>query len=98
MRSLESFVQRMNNLNLSRPKMEVNPNFDQQLKDVVPAGSKIVMLCRSGLRCVPSSQRAQSLGFEAYNILEGFEGDPDSNAKRGKKGGWKFYGLPWRQN
>jgi hypothetical protein len=56
------------------------------------------MLCRSGLRCVPSSQRAQSLGFEAYNILEGFEGDPDSNAKRGKKGGWKFYGLPWRQN
>lgn len=82
----------------SWPSMEVNPNFDQQLKDLVPAGSKIVMLCRSGLRSVPSSQRAQSLGFEAYNILEGFEGDPDSNAKRGKKGGWKFHGLPWRQN
>jgi rhodanese-related sulfurtransferase len=80
------------------PRMEINPIFDQQLKDLVPAGSKIVMLCRSGLRSVPSSQRAQSLGFEAYNILEGFEGDPDSHAKRGKKGGWKFHGLPWRQN
>lgn len=80
------------------PGMEINPNFDQQLKELVPAGSKIVMLCRSGLRSVPSSQRAQSLGFEAYNILEGFEGDPDANAKRGKKGGWKFHGLPWRQN
>jgi len=82
----------------SWPGMEINPNFDQQLKDLIPAGSKIVMLCRSGLRSIASSQRAQSLGFEAYNILEGFEGDPDANAKRGKKGGWKFHGLPWRQN
>ena len=80
------------------PGMEINPNFDRQLKELVPAGSKIVMLCRSGLRSVPSSQRAQSLGFQAYNIVEGFEGDPDTNAKRGKKGGWKFHGLPWRQN
>lgn len=80
------------------PGMEINPNFDRQLKELVPAGSKIVMLCRSGLRSVPSSQRAQSLGFQAYNIAEGFEGDPDANAKRGKKGGWKFHGLPWRQN
>lgn len=82
----------------SWPSMEVNPNFDKQLKELVPAGSKLLMLCRSGLRSVPSAQRAQGLGFEAYNILEGFEGDPDTNAKRGKKGGWKFHGLPWRQN
>lgn len=80
------------------PGMEVNPDFDRQLKELIPAGSKIVMLCRSGLRSVPSSQRAQSLGYQAYNIVEGFEGDPDVNAKRGKKGGWKFHGLPWRQN
>ncbi len=80
------------------PGMEINPHFDQQLKDLVPAGGKIVMLCRSGLRSIPSAQRAQSLGFEAYNILEGFEGNPDHNAARGNLGGWKFHGFPWRQN
>jgi hypothetical protein len=38
------------------------------------------------------------LGIEAFNILEGFEGDPDVNAHRGKLGGWRMRGLPWRQN
>lgn len=80
------------------PGMEINSQFDAQLKALVPAGSKLLMLCRSGLRSVPAAQRAQSLGFEAYNILEGFEGDPDANAKRGNKGGWRFNALPWRQN
>jgi sulfur dioxygenase len=80
------------------PGMEVNAQFDAQLKALVPAGSKLLLLCRSGLRSVPAAQRAQSLGFEAYNILEGFEGDPDANAMRGKKGGWRFHALPWRQN
>jgi hypothetical protein len=37
------------------------------------------------------------LGLQAYNILEGFEGDPDTNAHRGNKGGWRLQGLPWRQ-
>ena len=80
------------------PGMQINPDFDAQLKALVPAGSKLVMLCRSGLRSVPSSQRATALGYQAYNILEGFEGDPDASAHRGKKGGWRFHGLPWRQN
>ena len=80
------------------PDMEINPDFDRQLKELVTTGSRIVMLCRSGLRSVPSSQRAQSLGYQAYNIVDGFEGDPDINARRGKKGGWKLHGLPWRQN
>jgi sulfur dioxygenase len=80
------------------PGMELNTQFDTQLKAMVPAGSKLLLLCRSGLRSIPAAQRAQSLGFEAYNILEGFEGDPDANAMRGKKGGWRFHALPWRQN
>ena len=41
---------------------------------------------------------ATELGIEAYNILEGFEGDADENGHRGRKGGWRFRGLPWRQN
>jgi sulfur dioxygenase len=80
------------------PGMALNPEFDAQLKAAVPAGAKVVLLCRSGLRSVPAAQRAQALGFEAYNILEGFEGDPDGDAHRGNVGGWRKRGLPWRQN
>jgi sulfur dioxygenase len=80
------------------PGMAVNPEFDAQLKAAVPAGAKVLLLCRSGLRSVPAAQRAQALGFEAYNILEGFEGDPDGDAHRGNVGGWRKLGLPWRQN
>lgn len=79
------------------PGMAVNPDYDAQLKAAVPPGSKLVMLCRSGVRSIASSRRATELGYEAYNILEGFEGDPDTHAQRGHTGGWRFHGLPWRQ-
>ena len=46
---------------------------------------------------VAAAKRATELGLEAYNILEGFEGDPDAQAHRGNKGGWRMRGLPWRQ-
>jgi sulfur dioxygenase len=80
------------------PGMAVNPEFDAQLQAAVPAGAKVLMLCRSGLRSVPAAQRAQALGYTAYNILEGFEGDPDADAHRNTMGGWRKLGLPWRQN
>jgi sulfur dioxygenase len=80
------------------PGMAENPNFDAGLKSLVPEGKKVVLLCRSGVRSVAAARRATELGFEAYNILEGFEGDPDQHAQRGHKGGWRFNGLPWRQN
>ncbi len=79
------------------PGMALNAGFDEGLKAAVPAGKKAVMLCRSGVRSIAAAKRATELGLEAYNILEGFEGDPDENAQRGRKGGWRFAGLPWRQ-
>jgi rhodanese-related sulfurtransferase len=63
----------------------------------VPDGGKVVLLCRSGVRSVAAAQRAAQLGIEAYNILEGFEGDVDANGQRGHVGGWRLRGLPWRQ-
>jgi sulfur dioxygenase len=80
------------------PGMAINPEFDAQLKAAVPAGAKVLLLCRSGIRSIPAAQRAQALGFEAYNILEGFEGDPNTDAHRSTLGGWRKLGLPWRQN
>ena len=80
------------------PGMAMNPEFDEGLRKLAADGKKLVLLCRSGVRSVAAAQRATELGLEAYNILEGFEGDPDANAQRGNLGGWRFHGLPWRQN
>jgi sulfur dioxygenase len=79
------------------PGMAMNPSFDAALKAAVPAGKKVVLLCRSGVRSVAAAKRATELGLEAYNILEGFEGDPDADGHRGQLGGWRRAGLPWRQ-
>ncbi|MBC7711338.1 MAG: MBL fold metallo-hydrolase [Rhizobacter sp.] len=79
------------------PGMTMNPDFDAQIREA--AGDKpIVMLCRSGIRSIASAKRATELGLTAYNILEGFEGDPDGSAHRNLRGGWRYRGLPWRQN
>ncbi len=80
------------------PGMAMNPEFDAGIQKLGEGGKKLVLLCRSGVRSVAAAQRATDLGVAAYNILEGFEGDPDSNAQRGKLGGWRHHGLPWQQN
>jgi rhodanese-related sulfurtransferase len=77
--------------------MTMNPQFDAQLRSLVPEGKKALLLCRSGVRSIAAAKRATELGIEAYNILEGFEGDPDERAHRGRKGGWRHHDLPWRQ-
>ena len=81
------------------PGMGVNPGFDEALKAAVPEGKKVALLCRSGVRSIAAAKRAtEALGLQAYNILEGFEGDPNGQAHRNLQGGWRFCGLPWRQN
>ncbi|RZI93074.1 MAG: rhodanese-like domain-containing protein [Variovorax sp.] len=80
------------------PGMAMNEGFDAGLSAAVPAGKKVVLLCRSGVRSVAAARRATELGVEAYNILEGFEGNPDAEGHRGRTGGWRFRGLPWKQN
>ena len=80
------------------PGMAMNPEFDAGIQALGAGGKKLVLLCRSGVRSIAAAQRATELGLQAYNILEGFEGDPDAQAHRGKLGGWRFHGLPWRQS
>jgi len=79
------------------PGMLPNPDFDAGIQALGAKGQKLLLLCRSGVRSVAAAQRATELGLEAYNILEGFEGDPDALAQRGKLGGWRWRGLPWQQ-
>ena len=80
------------------PGMAMNPEFDAGIQTLGADGKKLVLLCRSGVRSVAAAKRATELGVQAYNILEGFEGDPDAAAQRGKVGGWRFHGLPWQQS
>ena len=79
------------------PGMISNASFDAELLAAVPADKKLMLLCRSGVRSVAAARRATELGLQAYNILEGFEGDPDESGQRSRRGGWRFQGLPWHQ-
>jgi rhodanese-related sulfurtransferase len=79
------------------PGMALNPDLDAQLRDAAQGGRPLLLLCRSGVRSVAAARRATELGLAAYNILGGFEGDPDANGQRGHKNGWRHAGLPWRQ-
>jgi sulfur dioxygenase len=79
------------------PGMAINERFGDEIKAAVPPGKKALLFCRSGVRSISAARRATELGIEAYNVLEGFEGDPDEHAQRGRRGGWRFRGLPWRQ-
>ena len=78
------------------PGMAMNPDFDAQIT-AAAAGKKLLMLCRSGVRSIAADKRATELGLTAYNILQGFEGDLDAQGQRGRTGGWRWAGLPWRQ-
>jgi len=80
------------------PGMAMNPAFDDGLRAAAAGGKKLVLLCRSGVRSVAAARRATELGLEAWNILEGFEGDADAQKHRGQVGGWRLRGLPWAQN
>ncbi|RAM38973.1 rhodanese-like domain-containing protein [Arthrobacter globiformis] len=72
-----------------------NPNFVEQLKQQAPedTGVELVFLCRSGQRSIAAAIAATQAGFTAYNVLEGFEGEPDRYGER-TVNGWKNRGLP----
>lgn len=78
------------------PGMQLNPDFDSGIT-AIDSSKKLVMLCRSGIRSIAAAKRATQLGLQAYNILDGFEGDADTQGHRGTTGGWQFHGLPWKQ-
>ncbi|WP_347880331.1 rhodanese-like domain-containing protein [Ottowia testudinis] len=80
------------------PGMALNPDFDTQVRAAASQGLPLMLLCRSGVRSIAAAKRAAELGLTAYNVLGGFEGDPDARAQRGHKNGWRHAGLPWRQN
>lgn len=81
------------------PEGSRNPNFLAQLENAAGKDAPVMFLCRSGVRSHHAAIAATQAGWrEAYNILEGFEGDKDAEGHRGTVGGWRHARLPWVQS
>jgi rhodanese-related sulfurtransferase len=73
-----------------------NPDFATQLQQTADKEDVVLFLCRSGVRSRHAARVATELGYtDAFDILEGFEGDRDAEGHRKTVGGWCKAGLPW---
>lgn len=80
------------------PEKHLNPHFILELGNAVSRESLLLFICRSGFRSGDAAAAATAAGFaDCYNVLEGFEGDKDTNGRRNTVGGWRHAGLPWIQ-
>ena len=81
------------------PGNRENPEFLAELAAAVPKDEPVMFMCRSGARSHAAAEAATRAGWrEAYNVLEGFEGDKDAEQHRSSVGGWRRAGLPWIQS
>ncbi len=72
-----------------------NENFVRDVAGGLGPDQPVVVICRSGGRSAAGAAALTEAGFaEVYNVLDGFEGDPDSDGHR--SGGWRGAGLPWK--
>jgi len=75
-----------------------NPRFVDELAEVAGRDEVVLFLCRSAKRSKPAAVAATQAGYtQAFDILEGFEGDADLEGRRNTINGWRHRGLPWRQ-
>lgn len=77
------------------PGMQPNADFAAQLQSQVDKNQTIVFMCRTGGRSHNAAVVAEQLGYTAYNMLEGFEGEANAEKQRTLINGWKHAGLPW---
>jgi rhodanese-related sulfurtransferase len=81
------------------PTGQVNPDFLVELQAQVDPEALVMFICRSGARSHAAATAAAAAGYtQAFNVLEGFEGDKDQNGHRNTVGGWRAAGLPWVQS
>jgi len=85
------------------PSMQVNPDFTRLVAEKlekmgIGKDDDVFFLCRSGARSQGAASAMTAIGYtRSYNILAGFEGQPDENGQRGKISGWQADGLPWKK-
>jgi len=74
----------------------LNPSFLTDVNQIFGGNPsvKLVTICRSGVRSVSAAVALIDAGYQAYNTLNGFEGQSDSRGYR-TLNGWKIDGLPY---
>lgn len=78
------------------PGANPNPEFSTELAQQAGKDDILLFLCRSGVRSRHAAKLATEQGYRnAFDILEGFEGDKDADGHRKTVGGWCKAGLPW---
>lgn len=78
------------------PGMVANQAFSTQLSEQISKDALIIFMCRTGGRSHNAAVLAASLGYtQAYNMLEGFEGEANALKQRTLINGWKHAGLNW---
>ncbi len=78
------------------PGMIANANFASQVADKTTKEQTLIFMCRTGGRSHSAAMVAASLGYhQAYNMLEGFEGEANALQQRTLINGWKHANLPW---
>jgi len=78
------------------PGMVANAEFAAQLQAQVDKSRTVIFMCRTGGRSHNAALLAQQLGYSnAYNMIEGFEGEANALKQRTLINGWKHAGLPW---
>ena len=81
------------------PDGRPNPGFAGEVAGMLEKDQPVYFLCRSGARSKAAAIALTAMGFgPCYNVAQGFEGDKDGQSHRGRVGGWKHAGLPWRQD
>lgn len=76
-----------------------NPRFLRELENKAQKSEVLLFFCRSGARSIAAAEAATRGQFQnAFNVLEGFEGELDEQRRRGSQGGWRYRGLPWIQD
>lgn len=87
-----------------KPVMPLNKDFVDRVKKKFKATDTILVMCRSGGRSAIAVNTLAKAGFKnAYNIIDGFEGDkldaPESyNDGKRIVNGWKNSGAAWTYN
>ncbi len=78
------------------PGMIKNEDFANQLVEKVDKNLTVIFMCRTGGRSHNAAVLAKQLGFDnAYNMLEGFEGEANTLKQRTMINGWRHAKLPW---
>jgi rhodanese-related sulfurtransferase len=76
-----------------------NLDFIAEFEALIGNDAIAMFLCRSGVRSHSAAVAVTEAGHaNAYNVLQGFEGDKDNGGQRNRLGGWRHCGLPWTQS